>query len=661
MKTIKWILFLLILGGAGYLVWHFLTPYSKTEPLNAIPADAVFIAETNNLFEAWDKITNNKAWTKLKDQPLFSRIGKGVAMLDTIVNSNRQLSEFVGHRKVYVSMHMITSNKYDFAYIIDLRRISKILKLKDLVGSFSTSNLNIIKIEIPGGDIFKIEMKQSGQVFYCYFNNNLFVGSFSKSIVENSLKNSVNPTFGNDPYFAEIVEKTSSSGIFRLYVNYQRLNPYLKSMLVKLDENTKSLTSSFRYSGLTFDIERDGSIACNGFSSINDSVHSSLRAVINSGMGTSSIEYVLPSNVSSSVSFCFNKFTEYFDNMQESLKQTPYSYNNYQKEIETVEKFLDIDVRENFLDWIGEEVTLAQLAPMGLGKNNEFAVFLKTTNPETAEENLSLIEKKIKNRTPVKIEDVDYKGFAIHYLSVKGFFKMLLGKYFQKLETPYYTTIGEYVVFSNHPQVLKTIIDAQSENLFLAKVKSFSDFYSPFERKSNAMIIVNTANFIESMKYDLKPQTIKQLEENRSNLSAYPFLGFQLSKEGELFKTRFYAFYNEPAVNSETLETEEELYSSNEDSVKILIDNWLLIADSYLVVDLKKDKFIENYASGQVKVEFEVKDGFRHGEYREYHENGELKIKGEYTDDKKSGVWKFYSTKGKLIQKKEYKNGELQN
>lgn len=661
MKAFKWILFAVFITALGFLAWHFLSPYSKTDPLDAIPYDAVMIAETDNLFDAWDKLTTNKAWEKLKHQPVFEKLGKGVGMMDTIIQSNRQLSEFIGHRKVYVSMHMTGSSKYDFAYVIDLRRISKILKLKDLVGSFTTSSLVVTKIKSENENIFQVEMKKNGQKFFCYFNNNLFVGSFSKSIVEKSAKKtSTDNSFNKDVHFTEIKSKTSGNGIFGLYINYSGLDDYLKSMLVKLDDNTRNLVKSLRYSGLTFDIESEGSIVCQGYTIINDSVTSSLKAVINSGMGNSSIEEVLPSKFSSSVSLCFNKFTDYFDNMQESLKETPYAYNNYQQEIETIEKFLGISVRENFMDWIGEEVTLVQMEPMGLGKNNEFAVFLKARNMNNARENLAFVAKRIKNRTPVKIEDIDYKGYPIHYMSVKGFFKVLLGKYFQKLESPYYSFVGDYVVLSNHPQVIKTIIDAQTNEMYIEKDKIFSDFYSSFGRRSNALVLVNTNSFLKALRYDLRPQSFRQLDENSHNLRSFPFLGFQLSKDGDYFKTRVYAYYAEEIVTPEMESAPVDTLAVT-DSVKLVVDTWIKEADSYVPVDLKQEIFTDNYADGRLKVQFEMKDGFRNGDYRDYHPNGKLRSRGGYKNDKKHGTWHFYTDEGKQIRKQDYKNGELQD
>jgi hypothetical protein len=221
--------------------------------------------------------------------------------------------------------------------------------------------------------------------------------------------------------------------------------------------------------------------------------------------------------------------------------------------------------------------------------------------------------------------------------------------------------LGDYVVFSNHPQVLKTIIDAQAEESYLEKRDGFPEFYSAFGRRSNALVLLNTESYLKTLQYTMRPQTMQQINKNTSDLISYPYAGFQLSKEGDFFKTRFYAYFNDKTI-PEPVSIDFEADSVAEtDSTSVLVSHWIVAADSYLLVDLKQSVFTESYPEGSKKVEFEVREGFRQGNYREYHENGELKVKGEYKNDKKQGTWRFYSATGKLIAKRVFKNGELVN
>ena len=51
----------------------------------------------------------------------------------------------------------------------------------------------------------------------------------------------------------------------------------------------------------------------------------------------------------------------------------------------------------------------------------------------------------------------------------------------------------------------------------------------------------------------------------------------------------------------------------------------------------------EFYPEGALKSEAEVKEGKRHGRYREYHENGKLKLRGKYSNNQPKGTWKYYT------------------
>ena len=52
--------------------------------------------------------------------------------------------------------------------------------------------------------------------------------------------------------------------------------------------------------------------------------------------------------------------------------------------------------------------------------------------------------------------------------------------------------------------------------------------------------------------------------------------------------------------------------------------------------------------------EAEVKDGKRHGRYREYYENGKLKLRGKYGDNIPKGTWKYYTEEGEFERKEKY-------
>ena len=52
-----------------------------------------------------------------------------------------------------------------------------------------------------------------------------------------------------------------------------------------------------------------------------------------------------------------------------------------------------------------------------------------------------------------------------------------------------------------------------------------------------------------------------------------------------------------------------------------------------------------------MKSEAEIKEGKRHGRYREYYENGKLKFRGKYANNQPKGTWKYYTEEGEFERK----------
>ena len=163
----------------------------------------------------------------------------------------------------------------------------------------------------------------------------------------------------------------------------------------------------------------------------------------------------------------------------------------------------------------------------------------------------------------------------------------------------------------------------------------------------------------------MNPSTYAGLESNKEYIVSFPYMGFQLEKEGSFFKTRFYVQFKKEA---EVLDATpmEGISEDSSDSLAIVVSDqakeeisaMLAKVDDYIPDDLSKSFYKEKYSNGKVKVEFELKDGFRHGDYKEYYDNGETKIKGQYKKDHKEGTWKIYSENGKLLQKVKFENGK---
>ena len=138
MKTfLKTILILILIGVIGYGGYYLYTRYgTKTDrhAYTAIPDDAIFIVETENLSKAWTEISNSNMWKHLINNPLFSDINEDIKALDKWLNNNPALDFVLNNRRLLMSAHMTSGVDYDFVFVVDLQKQSALSSMKSALG-----------------------------------------------------------------------------------------------------------------------------------------------------------------------------------------------------------------------------------------------------------------------------------------------------------------------------------------------------------------------------------------------------------------------------------------------------------------------------------------------------------------------------------------------
>jgi hypothetical protein len=267
------------------------------------------------------------------------------------------------------------------------------------------------------------------------FVNNYLVCSYSKQLIDRVIDASLNPSAqtGLDPRFTEVNQLTSADGMCRLFINYSTFHQYLG---VYMDDvaDVKALFSSMFYTGLDVKLEDDLLLA-DGYSIVNDSMSSYLQALSISGKSSTDAEKVFSEKASFFVSLGFNDFNTFYSNLEKTLQKNTKAYQEQQAALKKLERLLNINIQNNVFDWIGTEIAIAQYeTDVLIGNKVRNVMAIKASNINSAKENLAMIEKQIRKRTPIRFNDVVYNGYEIKYLEVKGLFKAFLGKLFSKLK-----------------------------------------------------------------------------------------------------------------------------------------------------------------------------------------------------------------------------------
>ena len=396
------------------------------------------VVETEDPINNWQTISASNMWQGIKTFPPFAELTQSADMMDDVINSNQQVFALLGQKHLLISVHMTKAKDYDFVYYADMKEASKssVLKasltsiIKQLDYSHTVRNYN--KIEVN-----EFLDPKSRDVLSIAFVNNYLVCSYSKQLIDRVIDASLNPSAqtGLDPRFTEVNQLTSADGMCRLFINYSTFHQYLG---VYMDDvaDVKALFSSMFYTGLDVKLEDDLLLA-DGYSIVNDSMSSYLQALSISGKSSTDAEKVFSEKTSFFVSLGFNDFNTFYSNLEKTLQKNTKAYQDQQAALKKLERLLNINIQKNVFDWIGTEIAIAQYeTDVLIGNKVRNVMAIKASNINSAKENLAMIEKQIRKRTPIRFNDVVYNGYEIKYLEVKGLFKAFLGKLFSKIEKP---------------------------------------------------------------------------------------------------------------------------------------------------------------------------------------------------------------------------------
>ena len=653
---------LLFLSFVLYLTYTFyIDNNDNIKPIYLVPDDAVYIIETQEPIDNWSTISKSDIWQHLNTNTYFNELAESLNKLDTIFKQEQSVFNRIGNREVLISAHVYKPKDYAFFYVVDLQKIAKLNILKTHLNSITSSNYKVSKRKYHNHEITEIYDTKKRETLHVSFIKNQMIASYVHTLVEASIDQYLEPQIGRNLDFIEVEKEVGYGDMFRLYFQYNYLDEFINVFSNDSGYLGKTLSKGLRFSGFNFDID-DNTITANGVTNFNKDASLYLEALQKSGKGARRISEVAPKQTALYLSFSFDSFEKFYKNFEDVQKEQPEEFKAYLDGTEQVENFLKIDLKKHFISWVDDEIALLQLHSTVTNSKKDVAFILKTKDSDEAKKNLQFILEQIRKRSPVKFKEVSYKGYAINFMSIKGFFRVLLGDLFKGIDKPYFTIIDDYVVFSNHPNTLKSIITSYINDETLANFEAFEDFENNFDSRSTVFTYINSPNLYNSAYNFVDAKTKKELKANKDYFICFSQIGIQLTPDDDLFESKIVIDYETPEVvkskytftdiaidkNSNTIKKEIEVTEEN------LNKDTIFKIKEIFPSDLTAKKFTKKHYNGNIRFVVELKNGLKHGDYKEYYRNGKLKIRGKYKKDQQDAAWRVYNYNGDVVFKKRF-------
>ncbi len=661
MKKVGIAIAMVLLSLALYLIYVLMLKDTKNmQSIYLVPEDAMYILASDEPLAAWKKVSESGAWQFLQTNDFFKELSRKGHKLDSLIADNKGLLKRIGEKNLLISAHPTGSQIYDFLFVVDLQKTAQFGQFKTILKKIISKDFRITERQYEGVDIIELFDRDTRETLSLSLINNNLIASYTHTLVEAAIAQYRTPVIGRDLKFLEIQQKTKASEIFQLYVPYKHLELLAQLHLNTQPDWVKEISHSLIYSGFDIGLTKKDKLFATGFTNTNDQSFSYLKALSEAGSGKQRIAHVAPQKTGLYMSIGFSDFNNFYKNLNHIKEQHPKIFKQIDDNRSQIEKLLDIDAQKDIFSWIGDEIAILELDVPQMTEQDNFAFVIKTKDVKKAKNKLDFITERIKKKTPLKFKEVEFQSYPIKFLSVKGFFKLFLGGLMKEMETPYYTIIEDYVVFSNHPNTLKYIITAFKEKKTLDRSIHYREFKKNFMNESNVFVYMNTPLFYPGLLAMTKGNAKTNLQNNKAYMTAFSQVGFQLIPKDGMYKTLMAVQYMNPDEQtyseefmSPQLQTDNSVSKENTPIITQIAVDPFDVPDIHLS-DLNASEFVLNHPNGKLKLEVELKDGLKDGRYRSYYPDGQLYVKGTFKNDKRAGKWKKYNPEGKKILQKSY-------
>jgi hypothetical protein len=304
-------------------------------------------------------------------------------------------------------------------------------------------------------------------------------------------------------------------------------------------------------------------------------------------------------------------------------------YPKYEKEINQAEHWLSSSFEKDFFAHLSGEIGLVQAeAPF---------LLLRLKDPEAFSADLGKLERRLRNRTPLRTREIAYRGYKLHYAEVKGLFRWLLGRLFEGWESPYWVQIGEWIAISRSPAALRSWIDTYLSQKSIYERSDFNTTLLTVPEKPLFLgyVAPNPATWMNY--WVTSPSALERWKKELAPWQQAYFTLAASKTQGLSFTMQIFWQSNAPSTSSES-------------SLSVPTPTSPSVSQDSSIEGLQE----EYYPNGVLKRRATFIEGLLEGEYWEYHPNGMVKVQGYYEQGQKVGRWRYYNARGELLREENW-------
>ena len=515
--------FLMIIGLFTFISCEHVAQKSERR-IKAVPKSAFMVFEAEEMGNAFDELYQNSLWNIVEKEPSINLVGGQLKSLKEFLNKNKVS---IKSDKILLSLHKTGAKSFDYlvylyAEDVDVESIKGLGKYKVSTKEYDSANID--KYSLPGVAI---------PIYVCNYKG-IFILSRSTILIENSVRQ-LNSAMSlmNDKNFKSLYNSINPKEDFNVLINMPKL-----SSLSTWASQKEVVSWTAKFSDwIELDVSpEEDEVFLSGITSTNDSIGHFLGVFKNLEASTITIDELLPSATSFSLSYGIENFPKYYRSYTEYLRKQ----GKLQK-FKITQKSYKISRSDLFDSWVDDQFTLVSVTSNKATIDYTDLVLIKSKDEALAIDALKLVSDK---------SVIDFRSYAIRKFDKKNVLKSYMGDGFSRISMPYYTVIDEVVVLSDNLKIVKDVISDYLDGRSLSNYHHFNSIKSDLSSKSNILFYFKNPDFAETL-IDVFPELKNVISNNIKELSKYKSGAIQFSYDSGI------AFTN--ILLKESVEEENEV------------------------------------------------------------------------------------------------------
>ncbi len=527
-------LIITIIVGLGALYWFLIRGMVKDypSPARVIPEDAFLVYKGQKFRNTYETFRETPLAQEISDHPKFDSLNQQFDHLDSIISQSKALANFLHQKSLHISLQNVSVDEIS------------------LLGALQTKSLNPLDafktiIEKNGPDCsFKSRQLNNYQVIDVVSNKSQSKTILTFSAIEGILLVSPNALMVEDAIRAFNQKKGESlSGIYqaianhdkpeRLFVHFDNLPVFLKTFS---SYKTREFLSSHRvlpgFASYEILFQEETLQLHGNYRFKNNSPL--LREIQKNQPQASQLPNIVPFRTAFFHSFQFSNAKTYYESLKNSYKKQD-RFLKFKHYKDSLENQKDFSIKEDFLPILGQEIALVVNEPVSSDFSRNLFLAMHAQNAPEKINKLQALKKKLEKGSPSTTATSDYRDYTINRLPLEGIFPFLFGDFFKGIQAPFFTRLGDFILFANATGTLKRIIDDYEAGQTLAASSHYTRLKEHILSESNMYFYLNPNRANMLPLNFLKPSLKGPF---RKDFPYYNKLGgvvFQLVKEGKNF------------------------------------------------------------------------------------------------------------------------------